>query len=201
MITLAAVALAIGLSAFTTMAVKDRTYVASPAYSPVGEAGREAAVIYYSRSGHTEAVAREIARKLNAPIARIDADYALGFQGQGKAMSDATSGALPPIQIEPIDLRPARRVYLVSPTWMFRPAPPLWSYINQTNLSGKEVVLVMTGNSRFKQDEIDAFSSLIDAQGGRLIHHIFLRRGRIYWQQSRTQLLEEIDARMDAIIN
>lgn len=200
MIALAAVAVAIGLIAFTTMAVKDRTYVASPDYSPVGEPGREAAVIYYSRSGHTEAVAREIARKFNAPIARIDADYALGFKGQSKAIADATSGAFPPIQIEPIHLRSARRVYLVSPTWMFRPAPPLWSYVDQTDLSGKEVVLIMTGNSRFKQDEIDAFSSLVDSQGGRLIHHIFLRRGRIYWQQSRTQLLEDIDTRMDALI-
>ncbi|MNY05062.1 flavodoxin [compost metagenome] len=200
MITLVAVAVAIGLSAFTTMAVKDRTYVSSPAYSPVGESAREAAVIYYSRSGHTEAVAREVARKLNAPIARIDADYALGFKGQSKAMTDATSGAFPPIRIEPIDLRQARRVYLVSPTWMFRPAPPLWSYVDQTDLSGKEIVLIMTGNSRFKQDEIDAFSSLVDARGGRLIHHTFLRRGRIYWQQSRSQLLEEIDARMDALI-
>ncbi|MNR55500.1 hypothetical protein D3C85_1758840 [compost metagenome] len=57
----------------------------------------------------------------------------------------------------------------------------------------------MTGNSRFKQDEIDEFATLVEEHGGRLIQHIFLQRGRIYWQQSRTQLLEEINTRMDML--
>jgi hypothetical protein len=67
----------LGLAAFTVMAVKDQTYVPSDVYAPAGEPVREAAVVYYSRSGHSEAVAREIARMFNAPIARITADYAL----------------------------------------------------------------------------------------------------------------------------
>ena len=37
-------------------------------------ANRDVAVVYYSRSGHSEAVAREIARTFNAPIARIRSD-------------------------------------------------------------------------------------------------------------------------------
>ncbi|MFZ5438747.1 MAG: hypothetical protein ACOZQL_02000 [Myxococcota bacterium] len=45
--------------------------------------------------------------------------------------------------------------------------------------------LVMTGNSRFKQEQIDAFARRVEARGGRLTRHIFLRRGRIYWQLSR----------------
>jgi len=154
-----AVAVAVlGITAFTVMAVKDRTYVPSAAYSPVGESNREVAVVYYSRSGHSEAVAREVARTFNAPIARIDADYPLDFAGQGKAVSDARAEALPKITVEPIDLDPARRVFLVSPTWMFRPATPLWAYVEQADLRGKEVVLVTTGNSRFEQAEIDAFA-------------------------------------------
>lgn len=127
-----------------------------------------------------------MARTFNAPIARITADYALGFLGQGKAVSDANAGALPWIDVEPIDLRPARRFFLVSPTWMFRPATPLWAYVEQTDLSDKEIVLVTTGNSRFKQAEIDAFAKRV--HGGRLVHHAFLRRGRVYWQVSREDL-------------
>lgn len=199
MAALAAVVVAIGLSAFATMAIKDRTYVPSPAYSPTGVARSETAVIYYSRSGHTEAVAREVARRLNAPIAMIDADYALGFDGQRKAILDAASERLPQISADPIDLRPVRRLYLLSPTWMFRPAPPLWAYVEQADLEGKEVILIMTGNSRFKQEEVEKFSALIEAKGGRLIDNIFLRRGRIFWQQSRTELLESINAHMSKI--
>lgn len=192
-----AVAVAVlGIAAFTVMAVKDRTYVPSAAYSPVGESNREIAVVYYSRSGHSEAVAREVARTFNAPIARIDADYPLDFAGQGKAVSDARAEALPKITVEPIDLDPARRVFLVSPTWMFRPATPLWAYVEQADLTGKEVVLVTTGNSRFEQAQIDAFAKRVEARGGHLVRHIFLRRGRIYWQKSSEDLLQEVRREM-----
>ena len=121
----------------------------------------------------------------NAPIARITADYALSFSGQRKAISDANAEELPEIEVEPLDLHPVRRLFLVTPTWMFRPATPLWAYVEQTDLTGKDVVLVMTGNSRFEQSEIDAFVKRIEAHGGRLTNHLFLRRGRIYWQKSR----------------
>jgi flavodoxin len=184
--------------AFTVMAVKDQTYVPSAPYAPGGEPNREVAVVYYSRSGHSEAAAREIARTFNAPIARINADYPRDFSGQRKAVSDARAQALPPVRVEPIDLAPARRVFLVSPTWMFRPATPLWTYVEQAALTGKRVVLVTTGNSRFEQAEIDAFAKRVEAHGGRLVSHVFLRRGRIFWQKSREELLKEVRAEMEA---
>jgi hypothetical protein len=196
-ILLLALAMAVlGIAAFALMAMKDRTYVVSEAYAPVGEPNRAVAVVYYSRSGHSEAVAREVARRFNAPIARISADYPLDFSGQGKAVSDANAGELPRIEVGPIDLDLVRRLFLVSPTWMFRPATPLWAYVEQANLTGKEIVLVTTGNSRFEQTEIDAFARRVEARGGRLTQHLFLRRGRIYWQKSREDLLAEARARM-----
>jgi hypothetical protein len=186
----------LGLGVFMLMTVKDRTYVPSRTYAPVGEPNREVAVVYYSRSGHSEAVAREVARTFNAPIARISADYPLDFSGQGKAVSDANAGELPRIAVEPIDLDPVRRLFLVSPIWMFRPATPLWAYVEQADLKGKEIVLVTTGNSRFEQSEIDVFGRRVEARGGRLINHLFLRRGRIYWQKSQEDLLTEARARI-----
>lgn len=180
------------------MAVKDQSYEPSVPYAPVGAPNRETAVIYYSRSGHSEAAAREIARRFNAPIARIDADYPRSFSGQWKAVSDARARTLPPIRVAPIDVAPARRVFLVSPTWMLRPATPLWAYVEQADLKGKEVLLVTTGNSRFEHAETDAFAKRVEAHGGRLIRHAFLRRGRIIWQKSREELLREIRAEIAA---
>ena len=182
----------LGVSAFVAMAVKDQSYTPSPEFAPSGEPSQRDAVIYYSRSGHSEAVAREIARLLNAPIARIAADYPLSFSGQGKALADASGKALPVIEVEPINLRPVQRVYLVSPTWLFRPATPLWAYVEQGDLAGKEVTLFTTGNSRFEQSKIDAFAKRVEARGGELVHHVFLRRGRIYWQKSREELLDVV---------
>jgi transposase len=54
-----------------------------------------------------------------------------------------------------------------------------------------------TGNSRFEQAEIDAFGKRVEARGGRLIGHIFLRRGRIFWQKSREELLQEVRAEIE----
>ncbi|ACZ77493.1 flavodoxin/nitric oxide synthase [Pectobacterium sp. FL60-S17] len=188
----AVLALVVGSIPFIVMVVKDRTYVPSPVYAPAGESNRAVAVVYYSRSGHSEAVAREIAQTFNAPIARIYAEYTLDMAGQRNAVSDASKEILPKIVVESIGLAPVKRIFLVAPTWMFRPATPLWAYVEQTDLTGKQVVLVTTGNSRFKQEETDAFAARVAAHGGHLVHHIFLRRGRIYWQKSREELIEDV---------
>jgi hypothetical protein len=190
-IAMGAVALG-GVVAFTVMAVKDQTYVPSDPYTPRDDPSRDVAVVYYSRSGHSEAVAREIARLFNAPIARIDSDYPRDFAGQAKAFSHANARTLPQIRIEPIAIARVRRVFLVSPTWLFRPATPLWAYLEQAPLTGKEIVLVTTGNSRFDQAETDAFGKQVQMRGGRLVRHVFLRRGRIFWQKSREELLKEV---------
>jgi flavodoxin len=192
MMLLGAVPVVLGATAFVTMVVKDQSYVPSPVFKPAGKTNSGTAVVYYSRSGHSEAVAREVARMFDAPIARIASDYPLSFAGQGKALADARSGAMPLIEVEPIDLESAERVYMVSPTWLFRPATPLWSYVEQTDLTNKEVVLVTTGNSRFEQTETNEFAKRVEARGGRLVRHVFLRRGRIYWQMSREELLDAV---------
>lgn len=191
MISLLAVLALVGAASWTTMTVKDQTYVESPPYIPVGAVNKQVAVVYYSRSGHSEGVAREVARNFNASISRIDADYPRSVKGQRKAISDAGADFRPPITVQAIDLDAARLVFLVSPTWMFGPAPPLWTYVRESDLSGKDVVLVTTGNSRFEQAETDAFAAEVKKQGGHFERHIFLRRGRIFWQKSQAELHEE----------
>lgn len=59
-------------------------------------------------------------------------------------------------------------------------------------------MLLTTGNSRFEQAEIDAFGERVEAHGGRLIRHVFLRRGRVFWQMGRDELLKTVRAEMDA---
>ncbi|MGK3119709.1 hypothetical protein [Pseudomonas sp. S35] len=93
----AAAAVAVGIATFTLMVVKDRTYVASAVYTPTAEPNRAVAVVYYSRSGHSEAVAREAARLFNAPIAKIEADYPRNMTGQRRAVSDTRAEKLPNI--------------------------------------------------------------------------------------------------------
>ncbi|MBW2411250.1 MAG: hypothetical protein JRF72_15740 [Deltaproteobacteria bacterium] len=66
------VAVLLGVAAFVLVQIKDRTYFHSPPYTPDPQAQTGVLVVYYSRSGNTEALAREIARKLAADIIRIE---------------------------------------------------------------------------------------------------------------------------------
>ena len=128
---------------------------------------------------------RRLRRAFNAPIARIDADYPRDFSGQGRAVSDARAQALSPIRVEPIDLAPGRRVFLVSPTCMLRPVTPLLAYLEQADLTGKAVALVTTGNSRFEQAATDAFANRVGAHGGRLAHFLAAPRPHLLADESR----------------
>jgi flavodoxin len=84
-----------------------------------------------------------------------------------------------------------RLVFIGSPIWWYRPAPPLWTFVEKNDFKEKNVILFNTFNSRFKSEEIETFQEAIEKNGGRLIDHIFIRRGRVYYQKSGEQLLEE----------
>ena len=120
-----------------------------PPYAPGGEPNREVAVAYYSRSGHSEAAAREIARTFNALIARINADYPRDFSGQRKAVSDARAQAL-------LAVRSSRSTSLGCAAFSSCRRPTSArrrrrTHVEQAEPTGKEVVRVTTGNSRFEQ--------------------------------------------------
>ncbi len=189
-ICLAIVAIA---SSYILVQVKDRTYFHSPPYTLKTSKDADVLVIYYSRSGNTEAMAREIARKFKADIVRIESEkYTLDYDGWRQAGKDAGQQVvLTEIKPDTVDMREYRLVFLGSPIWWFRPAPPLLTFVEKNDFSDKNVVLFNTFNSRFKSAEIDKFKQKIEENGGRFIDHIYVRRGRVYNQMSGEQLIEQ----------
>ena len=187
------------VGAFVLVQVKDRTYFHSPPYAPYPDKASDVLVVYYSRSGNTEAMAREIARRLQADILKIETEfYRLDFKGLRQASRDSrakkqNTGIRPEI----VDLHSYRLVFLGSPIWWFRPAPPLWAFVENNDFHGKNVVLFNTFNSRFKVEEVEAFQRKIKEKGGRLIDHLFIRRGRVYYQKSGQQLIQEVKTLLD----
>jgi len=181
------------IASFVLVQVKDRTYFHSPPYTPKQNNASDVLVIYYSRSGNTEAMAREVARKLNADIVKIEAErYPLDYQGWRNAGNDADD-KVTMVQIKPevVDMEKYRLVFIGSPIWWYRPAPPLWTFVEKNDFTDKNVILFNTFNSRFKSEEIEKFRGQIEKKGGRLIDHIFIRRGRVYFQKSGEQLIGE----------
>lgn len=192
--------LLIALAAFVLVLVKDRTYFHSPSYVAAPDSKPDVLVVYYSRSGHTELMARTIASYFKADILRLETEtYGLNFKGWREATNDASKKKqAATIQPATTDLSSYRLVLLGSPIWLFRPAPPLWTFVDNNDLHDKRFVLFNTFNSRFKEEEIDLFADKIAAKGGKLIEHIYVRRGRVYYQKTGAQVAEETLAQLES---
>ncbi len=151
-------------------------------------------VVVYSRTGNTFGAAKEIARYFDADMLQIKApQYAQTVEGQMRASKDADNEVTStPIQHDTVDLSRYDLIVLCSPTWWFRPAPPLWSFVENHDISGKSVLLMMTGNSRYKEQAIHKFAALVNKQNGEFLEMLFIRRGRIFWQKTPDEINQEI---------
>ena len=171
----------------------DRRYFYSKPYRRKGNLPADVLVLYYSRSGNTEAMAREIARRFQTDIIKLTAEsYTLDFKGWTNANLDAWNQNIAVIEPETIDLSKYNLIILGSPIWYFRPAPPLWTFVEKNNFQGKAVVLFNTFNSRFKSEYIHEFKQLINKRGGRFLDHLYVRRGRIFNQISGNELIAKV---------
>ena len=190
---LSLLAIVVLVAPFLFMLWMDRKYLHTKPYRRKADLPTDVVVIYYSRSGNTEAMAREIARRFEADLIRLTADsYTLDFKGWINANIDAWNQYPAVIAPETIDISSYKLIILGSPIWYFRPAPPLWTFVEKNNFQGKSVVLFNTFNSRFKSEQIDEFRQLITNRGGKFIDHLFVRRGRIYNQISGNELIKKV---------
>jgi len=167
------------IAVLSLVVIKDFSHFVSEPYSRDEGAKAKALVLCYSRNGNTEAMAKEIARYHKADLKFIEAEsYSRDFKGWYNAFMDAKNEIETIINPGTIDMSSYDLVFLGSPIWLFRPAPPLWTFVSNNDFTSKSVVLFNTFNSRFKQENIDEFRDLVTSKGGRLIDHIYIRRGR-----------------------
>jgi len=180
-------------TSFAFMLWKDRTYYHSRPYAPDKDREAETLVVYYSRSGHTESAVREIARRFKADIVRLEAEiYSLDFKGWRNAARDADNHNLCEIDPKWVDMSNYKLVVLASPIWLFRPAPPLWTFVENNDFQDNLVVLFNTFNSRFKQEYITEFENKLLDRGASDFDHIFVKRGRIIHQKSGERVVDEV---------
>ena len=171
----------------------------SEPYAPPAENVSRAAVVYFSRSGNTALAARHVAMRLDAQLFPLEApDYRLGVGGLTHALKDANAlkekpDALPEIHPRTIDLSRFDTVWLGSPVWLYRPAPPIWAFIEHNRFDGQHIVLFNTFNSHFGDDHIAAFKARVMARGARSFEHRHVLRGRMTQQLTPGQMLKAID--------
>jgi flavodoxin len=176
------------------------SWVESPPYQRVSKSPARTLVVVYSRTGNTLGAGKEAARFFDADLLQIAApQYARTIKGQLLASKHADQEVTSThIQHDPVDLSHYDLIFLCSPTWWFRPAVPLWSFVENHDFAGKPVFLLMTGNSRLKEELIDKFGTLVEGKNGRLLGSLFIRRGRIYWQKTPDEVNAEVRGALDA---
>jgi hypothetical protein len=128
------------ISGFMTW--KDWSYFKSQPYLRDSEIPSDMIVLYYSRSGKTEAMARQIAQRFNADIFKIsDQSYYQGLLGILRANRDAWFQKSAQIATEAIDFKKYRLIFVGSPIWWYRPAPPLGIFVQNNRKSNKNLAI------------------------------------------------------------
>lgn len=107
-------------------------------------------VLYYSQTGNTKAVAVELANKLGADIEEITMvdPYDPDFQATiDHCKKDQEQGVLPEIQPVKADIANYDVIFLGFPVWFGTYAPPVTTFLNGADLSGKKIVPFCTFGS------------------------------------------------------
>lgn len=107
-------------------------------------------VLYYSQTSNTRAVAQEIATKLGADIGEIvpvvlyENDFQVTVERGKKELDEK---AYPEIQPLTVDVANYDVIFLGYPIWFGTYAPPIFTFLNQTDLSAKQIVPFCTFGS------------------------------------------------------
>jgi flavodoxin len=102
-------------------------------------------IVYYSRSGHTEEVARVLAAKLGADVEAIrDNRPRKGVWRYLRSVFESLSGRLPRVEPPQADLSAYDVVVLGCPVWASRPATPMRAFLAANAQSLKAVACFVT---------------------------------------------------------
>lgn len=122
-------------------------------------AGRKVLVAYYSRTGHTRAVAEKIHAQTGGDLVEIQTvtpytdDYdALVAQNA----EEQRTGFLPPLSTRIEDIAEYDIVFIGSPLWNVRLTPPVRSFLSSYDFAGRTiapfVTYIVSGLGRARED-------------------------------------------------
>lgn len=148
-------------------------------------------IIYYSWTGTTDLVAREIQDLTSFPIERI-----IETKGDKRSMMNAAMGAFFSIRskITPLtkDLDSYENILLGTPVWATKTPPAINTFLHKTKLKNKKIWIFMSKSA--DEEPITAMNSLkkrIENKGGKFIDVLYTKS---FWSPEKQELpkLEDI---------
>lgn len=190
---------------------KDNVYVESEPYVFTGDDttvnnDKGLVVVYYSRAGSCEAVARLIARRNKVPLIQITTKkdmFPLTMKGVWRACSEKAGPE--DIVFPTKELEKCSKVIIVSPTWMQQPATPVLAFLNSTStavLKEKDVSVVTlgTGSKSLAGPHIVEQAVETATGKGHLKQHTHFARGPHFWATPMTTTLRQVESQMSEIM-
>ena len=134
-----------------------QTHVNPPALKPL--------VLYYSRTGTTRTIARELAKTLPSEIEEI-------ISRKERHGIWAITCVFDQLFDRDDDIEPARKgldiynpLIIATPVWIHRISSPMRTFLKHTTLKGKDVFLVLTNNGNFDEKDEKEIREYISSYG------------------------------------
>ena len=137
-------------------------------------------VIYYSLTGHTKAVAVELALKLNADLRKIENMATLKIGPWLFITGGFASVFNKQWKIKPVDLNLANydRIFIGSPVWAGKSVPTVNTFLANTDFTGKSVIPFVTMGGPNGKSAIKNLSKKISEKGGKIVSSFSVRAGK-----------------------
>ncbi|WP_304125000.1 flavodoxin [Methanosphaera cuniculi] len=130
----------------------------------------KSAVIYYSRTGKTRYVAKEIEKMTDATDMEIkDLTNRSGISAYISCALDILDNKITYIKPKHVDITDYDKIYIGTPVWGSNIAPAIFEIINRTDFRGKDVVTYVTFKGAGEIKALDVLNNLIKQKGGNIV--------------------------------
>ncbi len=135
-------------------------------------------ILYYSQTGTTEKVARELAQFINADIDSIEAEQPYNQDYQStieRCKQEQQDSILPTLKAVNVDVAKYDTIYLGYPIWFGTYAPPVASFVKDNSLDGKVIIPFCTFGSGGLSNSVKALrdalpqAQVLDGYGVRAV--------------------------------
>lgn len=133
-------------------------------------------IIYYSKSGNTEIVAKTLSKELPGDLIKIeDSKKRDGMFSMLRSGRDALRGAKTKISPEKLDLYDYDLIYIGTPVWAGKPTPAIITAIDKYDFKGKNVILFVTMKSSGDKKTIEKMKEKIQVKGAKVINSFAIK--------------------------
>jgi len=133
-------------------------------------------IIYYSKSGNTEQVAKTLSSQLPADLVEIkDVKPRTKIQGRIFSAIDAFRESKTETIPQDVELEDYGVVYFGTPTWASNPTPAIITIIDKCDLQGKDIVLFTTMNGSGGKSAINRMKEKVESRGARVVESFSIK--------------------------